>query len=58
MIMIYRRNLMDMFQACSDMENILLEILRQQPTKAEREFVRDLRAHMHDITELLKEQDY
>lgn len=56
--MIYRNDLMNMLQACSDMDNILIKVMRQQPTKAEREFVRDLRAHMHDITELIKEQDY
>lgn len=56
--MIYRRHLFSMLNSCNEIEKTLLDILNSSPTKEEREFVRDIRAHMHDMTEAIKGQDY
>lgn len=56
--MIYRRHLFSLLNSCSEIEKTLLEILNLSPTKEEREFVHNIRAHMHDMTEAIKEQDY
>lgn len=47
-----------MLNSCNEIEKTLLDILNLSPTKDEREFVRDIRAHLHDMTEVIKEQDY
>lgn len=57
-LMIYRRHLFSMLNSCNEIENTLLEILNLSPTREEKEFVRDIRAHLHDMTEVIKEQDY
>ena len=57
-LMIYRRHLFSMLKSCNEIEKTLLEILNLSPTKEEREFVSNIRAHMHDMTEAIKEQDY
>lgn len=56
--MIYRRHLFSMLNSCNEIEKTLLEVLNLSPTKEEREFVHDVRAHLHDMTEVIKEQDY
>lgn len=56
--MIYRRHIFSLLNSCNEMEKTLLEILNLSPTNEEREFVRDIRAHLHDMTEAIKEQDY
>lgn len=57
-LMIYRRHLFSMLNSCNEIEKTLLEVLNLSPTKEEREFVHDVRAHLHDMTEIIKEQDY
>jgi len=57
-LMIYRRHLFSMLNSCSEIEKTLLEILSSSPTKEEREFVTNVRAHIHDLCEAIKEQDY
>lgn len=57
-LMIYRRHLFSMLNSCNEIEKTLLEILNLSPSQEEREFVRDVRAHLHDMTEVIKEQDY
>lgn len=47
-----------MLAKCSDLDKILTDSLRYSPTKEEREFVSNIRAHIHDICEAIKEQDY
>lgn len=56
--MIYRRHIFSMLNSCSEIEKTLLEILSSSPTKEEREFVTNIRAHIHDMCEAIKEQDY
>lgn len=56
--MIYRYHLTGMLAKCSDLDKILIECLRYTPTQEEREFVKNVRAHIHDICEAIKEQDY
>lgn len=56
--MIYRRHLFSMLNSCNEIEKTLLEILGLLPSKEDKEFVHNIRAHLHDMTEAIKEQDY
>lgn len=56
--MIYRRHIFSLLAACNDMERVVLELLNLSPSKEDREFCREVRAHLADLTDLIKDQDY
>lgn len=56
--MIYREQLFGVLNACTEIDHHLTKAFKTADTKEEREYIRNVRAHMADICELTKEQDY